>query len=188
MCIPLFWQFDFSNATLDTYDAFSMAPLGFFHIVIFYGLVFVFQYFNRKSSLFLLLLLALYFPFIQLANYPSLTIRDTFLHAAPTEWILETGSFVNVNNANANSFPGSYILYSIFSSVTGCDLITANIILYFVLLVCFVSVLYCFAKVFEKNGYVLSWLSPMLFLAFFFNILFDNFHHYSRTTFAFVIS
>ena len=186
MCIPVFWHLDLSKGALGLYDVFAMAPYAIFHLVIFYLLALLSIYFN-KFSLYHLLLLSLYFPFIQLANYPYLIIRDVYLHAAPTRTILENGILVYPKTQYPTSWPASFDLFAILSIVTGCDLVTANHILYLALIVGFAFTLYSLARTFEHKGYRLAWISAIAFLCLFFNHFFDNFHHYSRTALAFTL-
>lgn len=191
--IPVFWQLDLSRGTVNSFDTFSMAPYAIFHLIIFYSLAFFSLYFNR-ISFWCILLLILYFPFIQLANYPYLTIRDVYLHAAPTENILQSGRLSYQEYSASQSFwavappeswPASFDLWAILSQVLALDLVTTNYILYLTLIVVFTFVLYSLARMLDKKGYRLAGYSAVLFLPLFFNHLLDNFHHYSRTSLGF---
>ena len=186
ICIPVFWHLDLSMGTSSFYDIFAMAPNAIFHLVIFYALVSFSIYFN-KFSLYHLLLLSLYFPFIQLANYPYLTIRDAYLHGAPTRTILDDGELTYTKSLYPTSWPASFDLHAIFSIVSGCDIIDANYVLYLTLIVVLALTLYSLGRTLERKGYKLAWISPILFLCLFFNHFFDNFHHYSRTALAFTL-
>lgn len=193
LCIPLFWKFDLARGTVNSYDAFSMAPAGLFHLVVFYSIFFFSIYFNRIS--FMSLLLAnLYFPLIQLTNYPYLTIRDVYLHSGPVKNILASGQLSYSEymaghsffvDAPPESYPLPYNLHASLSMVTGLDVVTTNYILYFALLLAFTLILYLFARFLFKNGYRLAGYSAVLFSALFFNHLLDNFHHFSRTSMGF---
>jgi len=127
----------------------------------------------------------LYFPFIQLVNYPYLTVRDVYLHAGPVQSILENGRLEYPKDPFPESWPTSFNLHAILSDVTGFDLVNANYILYLGLVVVFILTLFSFAKHLEKRGYKIAGYSAILFLCLFFNYLFDNFHHYSRTALGF---
>jgi hypothetical protein len=181
---PLFWRFDLSKGTIDFYDAFLMAPNGLFHVIVFYALM-LFSLFLSKVTLYHLLLLSLYFPAIQLANYPFLTIRDVYMHAAPAQTILTNGTISSLKDAAAASWPSSFNLHAVLSEVLGCDLIITNYILYLVLIFVFAIILCSFAKKLNERGYRLAGLGAVLFLGLFFTHLLDNFHHYSRTALAF---
>lgn len=175
---------DLSKVSLEFYDMFFMSPLAILHITVFYLLIF-FSIFLNKTSLCHIILLSLYFPIIQLANYPFLTIRDVYLHAAPTKTILIDGKLAYAKDPAPASWPSSFNLHAILSNVSGCNLITANYMLYLILILVFAIVLYTFTKNLNKKGYRLAALSAILFLALFFTHYFDNFHHYSRTALAF---
>lgn len=183
--IPLFWQFDLSKSTSFFYDAFEMAPLGLPHILFFYSLVFLCLY-KRGFSFSILLLINLYFPFIQLINYPFLTYRDVYVHAAPVQTILADGHLNFTRDSNPGSWPGSFNLHSITSIVTGTDLIISNYLLYFTLIIILTLVLYCFVKKLEKKGLNFAGYGAVLFLCLFSNYLFD-FNHYSRATLEFIL-
>jgi hypothetical protein len=180
----VFWKFDLSKGAIGYYDAFLMSPNGLFHIIVFYILI-LFSVFFSKVTLYHLLLLILYFPIIQLANYPFLTIRDVYLHAAPAETILTNGKIVYPKDPAPESWPDSFYLHAILSEILGCNLIITNYILYLILILVFAIVLYSFAKKLNEKGYPLAALSAVLFLALFFTQYLDNFHHYSRTALAF---
>jgi len=183
-CGAIFWHLDLSKGTSGNYDTFAMAPYAGFHIVVFYVLMLLAIGFS-KFSLFHLLLLSLYFPIVQLVNYPYLTIRDVYLHAAPAETVLVDGRLSYPKDPRPEAWPASFNLHAILTTVLGSDLINANYVLYLVLIVAFTLVLYCFAKGLEKKGYRLAIYSSILFLCLFFSHLFDNFHHYSRTALGF---
>jgi len=182
--IPIFWHIDLTKASFNFYDMFFMVPTAIPHLLVFYVLMFFSISFN-KISLYHLILLVLYFPVIQLANYPFLTIRDAYLHAAPSKTILANGSITYPKDPAPESWPSSYVLHAAFSEVLGLDLIFTNYVLYMALIVVFAMILYSFADRLNKKGYKLSAISTILFLALFFTQYFDNFHHYSRTALAF---
>ena len=186
---PVFWHLDLSMGNYGSYDMFVMAPLGVLHLVIFFALGFISIYLGGLSF-YHVLLFGAYFPFIQLSNYPILTIRDAYLHSAPTRTILETGHLPVLSGANpeswSGSWPSSFFLQGILVTVSGCDLIVANYILYLVLIIALCLIVYSFARKFRKKGYELAWAGALLFLCFFLNHLFDNFHHYARTPLGFV--
>lgn len=184
VCIVLFWHFDLSKGAFGFYDTFTMAPYAVFHLTVFYTLA-LFAIFFNSLSLYHVLLLGLYFPLIQLVNYPYLTIRDVYLHSAPVQTILENGRLVYPQDPRPESWPASFNLHGVLSTVLGCDLINANYVLYLFLLVSFIIILYSFAKMLEKKGYKLATYTTILFLCLFFNHLFDNFHHFSRTALGF---
>lgn len=184
LVLPLFWQFDLSKGQLGFYDTFVMAPLGVLHIIVFYSLVFLCLY-QRGFSLWVLLLLSLYFPFVQLVNYPYLTYRDVYVHAAPVQTILADGSLNYTRDSNPGSWPGSFNIHGITSLVTGADLIVTNYFLYFTIVIVLTLILYCFAKRLEKKGFKFAGYGAVLFLCLFSNYLFD-FNHYSRATFEFI--
>lgn len=186
ICIPIFWRLDLSKGTSSVYDVFLMAPYASFHLAVFYALTILAIYFS-KFSLYHLLLLSLYFPFVQLANYPYLTVRDVFLHGAPAKTILMNGKLSYPKDPRPESWPASFNLHAIFATVLGCDLINANYALYLALVVIFTLVLYCFTKTLENKGYRIACYSSILFLCLFFSHLFDNFHHYSRTALGFTL-
>ena len=181
---PLFWQFDLSKGQSGFYDAFGMAPLGILHLLVFYGLIFL-GISLQGVSFGALLLLSLYFPFIQLVNYPYLTYRDVYVHAAPVETILANGTLSYTRDPTPASWPASFDLHGTSSIVLGLDLVTANYVLYFAMVVVLALTSYVFAKRMEKNGYRLAVYSAVLFQCLFANYLFD-FNHFSRATFEFV--
>ena len=181
---PLFWRLDLSKQSTNFYDVFAMAPSAILHLIVFYALV-LFSLFLNKFSLYHILLLGLYFPLIQLVNYPFLTIRDVYLHAGPTETIVVNGKITYPSNPWPESWPASFDLHAILSIVSGADLVNANYILYLTLVFVFILTLYIFVKAFQKKGYWLAGCSAILFLCLFFNYLLDNFHHYSRTALGF---
>jgi len=180
---PVFWHLNTSEGIYGSYDVFFMAPYSVFHLVIFYALGVISVYLS-KLSLYHVLLFGLYFPFIQLSNYPYLTIRDAYLHAGPAKTILVNGQ-LTTKDPTPESWPSSFFLHGILTIVSGCDLINANYILYLSLIIALVLISYSFARILEKKNYRLAWASPLLFLCLFFNHLFDNFHHYARTPLAF---
>lgn len=191
--MPLFWQFDLARGTSDYYDSFSMAPYATVHIVVFYALIFASVYLNG-FSFWHILLLGLYFLFVQLVNFPYFTIRDVFLHGGPAEQVVANGRLAPVAGSSALSnpsleaaWPGSYFLQGMFMEVTGLGVIVSNYILYFIMMVIVLLVIYSFFLLLRKRNYSLGWAGALLFLALFFNYSFDNFHHYSRTTFAFTL-
>lgn len=186
-CIPLFWHLDWAKGTLGFgfYDTFAMAPYAIFHLTVFYILALLSLYFG-KFSLYHILLFGLYFPFIQLVNYPYLTIRDVYLHAAPAKMILVNGELGGLANSLAKSWPGSFYLHSLLAIVSGCDLINANYVLYLSLIIALVLILFSFARTLKRKGYLLAWASALLFLCLFFNYNFSNFNHYSRNALAFI--
>lgn len=183
-CIPLFWHFDLAKGTLGFYDTFAMAPNAIFHLIIFYILALLSIYFD-KFSLYHMLLFGLYFPFIQLANYPYLTIRDVYLHAGPAKMILINGELGGLTNSVAKSWPGSYLLHSILAIVSGFDLINANYVLYLFLIIALVLILFSLTRTLKRKDYMLAWASTLLFLCLFFNYNFSNFTHYTRNALAF---
>lgn len=184
--IPVFWHLDLSRGVSGYYDVLSMAPYSFIHLVIFYVLGGLSLYFGGPS-LFRLSALAFYFPLIQLANYPSLTIRDVYLHAAPVRTILENGHIVYPSDPAPSSWPSAFYIHGMLTTILGCDLVVANYILYFTLILTLTAVLFVLAEYFVNKGYSYARLGPLLFLPLFFNYLFDNFHHFSRTALAFVL-
>jgi hypothetical protein len=193
LCIPLFWHLDLSKGAFHYaqtgthyYDMFFMAPNAIFHLISFYALVLIYLFFN-KPSVYLIFLLVLYFPFIQLVNYPFLTFRDVYLHAAPAEAILVNGKMAYPGAANASaseSWPASYVLHAELSIVSGCDLISTNYLLSLALIVSFTLVLYSFAKALENKGYRIAGYGAILFLCLFFSHLFEP-SHYARNPLGF---
>lgn len=193
LCIPLFWHLDLSKGAFhyaqtgtNYYDTFSMAPNAIFHLITFYILVLIYLCFN-KPSLYLILLLVLYFPFIQLVNYPFLAFRDVYLHAAPAEAVLINGKMAYPEAADASaseSWPASYILHAELSIVLGCDLISTNYLLSLALIVAFTLILYSFAKALENKGYRIAGYGAILFLCLFFSHLFEP-PHYARNPLGF---
>jgi hypothetical protein len=161
-----------------------MAPYAIIHLVIFFALMLLSLWFNA-SSVYLILLVGSYFAFIQLANYPLLTIRDVYLHAAPTETIVANGTLTYSKDPIPSSWPDSFNLHATLSIVLGGDLINTNYILYLTVIVVFTLVLYSFVKELEMKGYRLAKYSPILFLCLFSNHLFNGFNHYSRTALGF---
>jgi hypothetical protein len=83
------------------------------------------------------------------------------------------------------TWPASFDLHGMLSTVSGLDLINTNYILYLSLIIVFALILFSFAKALEKHGYRLAGYSAILFLSLFFTNLLDNFHHYSRTALGF---
>lgn len=184
---PLFWHLDLSRGgTFDFYDTFVMAPYAIFHMVIFYSLSFLSLYFSQ-ITLYHILLFSLYFPYIQLANYPYLTIRDVYLHAAPAKTILVNGELTHLKNPEVVSWPASFGLHSILSIISGCDLVSSNYILYVSLILALAFAVYSFAKTLEKKGYQLARASAILFLCLFYSHFLDPFTHFSRTGLAFTL-
>lgn len=181
---PLFWQFDLSKGQSGFYDAFGMAPLGILHLLVFYGLI-LFGISLQGVSFGALLLLSLYFPIIQLVNYPYLTYRDVYVHAAPVETILANGTLSYTRDPTPASWPASFDLHGTSSIVLGLDLVTTSYVLYFAMVVILTLTTYVFAKRMEKKGYRLAVYSAVLFQCLFANYLFD-FNHFSRATFEFV--
>jgi hypothetical protein len=129
----------------------------------------------------------LYFPFIQLINYPFLTIRDVYVHGGPVRTILENGELACKENPLPQAWPASFDLHGTLSIVSGCDLISANYVLYLALIVIFTLILYSLVRTLENKGYRLAWVSAILFLCLFFNHLSNVFDHYSRTALAFTL-
>jgi len=181
---PFFWRFEVTFVSAEYYDAFYMAPLAFVHLLIFFILVFVNLLFNRVSLL-VLLLIGFYFPFIQIANYPYFTIRDVYLHAGPAQTVIDQGQIIYPKDLAPESWPTSFNLHAVLSILTGVDVITANYFLYLGFSFIFILTLFAFVKNLEKRGFKTAGYSAILFLGLFFNHLFDNFHHYSRTTVSF---
>jgi hypothetical protein len=186
ICTPIFWHMDISTGSSNFYDIFTMAPYAIFHLVIFYTLG-LFSIYLNKFSLYSLFLLSLYFPFIQLINYPFLTNRDVYLHGGPVRTLLENGELVCKENPLPQAWPASFDLHGIMSIVSGCDLINANYVLYLALIVIFTLILYSLVRTLESKGYRLAWVSAILFLCLFFNHLSNVFDHYSRTALAFTL-
>ncbi|MGB9959779.1 MAG: hypothetical protein ACPLKQ_04590 [Candidatus Bathyarchaeales archaeon] len=196
LCIPLFWHLDLSKgefcyAKMGTYyyDTFSMAPNAFIHLIVFYALVLVSLSFSKPSP-YILFLLTLYFPFIQLVNYPFITFRDVYLHAAPAQTILADGKMEYPGNpgkySTESSWPASFILYAMSSVVLGCDLVSANYILSLALVVTITLVLYSFARTLENRGYRLALFGAVLFPCLFFSHLFEIIH-YARNSLGFTL-
>ena len=148
--LPLFWQFNLSVGKAGYYDVFSMAPSAGFHLMVFYILV-LFDLYLRKPSLLILLLLSFYFPAIQLINYPYLTYRDVYLHAAPVETILADGQLNYTRDSAPQSWPASFDLHGISSIVLGLGLVNANYLLYFVISVVLTLTSYSFARKLEEK-------------------------------------
>lgn len=194
ICIPLFWHFDLAVGNSDNYDAFSMATYAPVHIAIFYFLVFLSVYLNGFSLLHILVL-GLYFPLVQLANFPYFTIRDVFLQGAPAQRVVANGQLVNPGPTVSPlsgpslqaSWPGAYFLQGILMEVTGADVMISNYILYICLMVAVLLVIYSFSLLLRRKNYSLGWAGALLFLPLFFNYIFDNFHLYSDTAFAFAL-
>ncbi|MGB9841307.1 MAG: hypothetical protein ACPLKZ_01130 [Candidatus Bathyarchaeales archaeon] len=184
--VPFFWRFDVAQGTYGFYDLFFISNYSVLHLIVFYVLGAISISFNRHS-LWPLLLFAMYFPLIQLVNYPYLTMRDTYLHAAPTKSLLSNGNLINYKDAEVSSWPGSFYIHGIMTIICGCDLVTANYILYFALVAVVAVIAYLFGRLLQQQSFNLVWLAPFLFLSLFFNHLFDNFHHYSRTSLAFTL-
>lgn len=191
ICMPFFWQFDLARGTSDYFDSFSMAPYAPIHIAIFFVLVFVSVYLNG-FSLWHILLLGLYFPLVQLVNFPYFTIRDVFLQGAPAQRVVANGQLV----AGAQPFsgaslqatwPGTYFLQGILMAVTGLDVMISNYVLYLCIMVLVLLAVYSFFLLLKKKNYSLGWTGALLLLPLFFNYVFDNFHLYSDTAFAFTL-
>jgi len=185
LCIPLFWRFDLTKGNAANYDAFGMAPSAIFHIVIFFFLSFISICFGG-TALYHVLLLVLYFPFIQIVNLPYLTERDVYLHAAPVRGILANGHLTGTLDV-APSWPGSFDLHAITTIVSGCNVIYANYILFLSLSITLALVLYALVRVLKRNGYGTAWVSVLLFPCLFLNYAFSDFTHYSRNALGFVL-
>jgi len=200
LCMPFFWHFDlaagYADSSYSYFDSFLMAPYAAIHLVVFFALVFVSVYLNG-FSLWQILLIGLYFPFVQLVNFPYFTIRDVFLHGAPAQEIVANGRLVNPSTIPFPSalstpslqatWPGTYFLQGILMSVTGLGVIISNDILYFCLMIVVLLVIYSFSLLLKKKNFSLGWTGALLFLPLFFNYAFDNFHLYSDTAFAFTL-
>jgi len=182
-CMPIFWRMDLSNPTAQYYDAFSMAPYAMLHLAVFYLIALLLLYFNG-FSMWLVLLLALYFPAIQVINFPFLTARDVFLHAGPARFALVQGEISGT--PTVESWSGSFILHTVFSAISGEDLINANYVLYFALIVTFAAFAYCIAEKLAKKGYQLAGYCTILLLTLFFSH-FSDFILYSRSNLAFTL-
>lgn len=198
LLMPFFWQFNLSVTSSGYYDSFLMATLAPVHIVIFFVLIFASIYLNG-FSLWHLLLLGLYFTCVQLVNYPYLTIRDVFLGAGASERVVATGHLAvsKIPTAYQNAalsepfldaaWPGTYFVQGIFMEVTGLGVVASNYVLYLCIMIAVLLVIYSFSVLLSRNNYSLGWAGALLFLPLFFNYLFDNFHLYSRTAFAFTL-
>jgi hypothetical protein len=184
--VPFFWHFDISRGAYGFYDFFISSPYSLVHLIVFYILGAISVLFNRLS-LYHVVLFAMYFPMIQLSNYPYLTIRDVYLHAAPTKSIVANGNLIYSNNSEVGSWPGSFCLHGIVTIILGCDLVTANYILYCFSVMVVAIFIYISGRLFQNKGFKCIWPASLLFLGLFFNHLFDNFHHYSRTSLAFTL-
>ena len=185
-CTPLFWHLDLTRGTAGFYDTFALAPYAIFHIFTFYILLLLSLLFC-KLSLCHILLMVLYFPIIQIVNYPYLTMRDVYLHAEPAETLMVNGKLASSMSSTAASWPASYILHGILTIISGYDLVNANYILYLSLIILLALLLYCFTKKLEGKGYKLAWASALMFPCLFFNYNFSNFNHYSRNAIAFIL-
>jgi len=188
--IPLFWQLDVShapNGNYGVYDTFDMLPLSILHILVFYALMFV-SFCVRKHSLANVLMLALYHPIVILANYPYLTFRDIYLHAAPVRTILAGGNLqgYSVRDPLPAFWPSSFVLHGLSAAVLGCDVITTSYLLYLFLVVALALVVYCLARKLENKGYTLAWVCPILFLALFQNHA-NVFNAYARSHLAVIL-
>lgn len=183
---PVFWHLNISKGSSGYYDVFSMAPYGWFHLIIFYLLGFVSVYLSGVS-LYHILLFNMYFLYIQLSNYPYMTMRDVFLHSSPTQTILTYGQINYPSDPAPSSWPDSFYIYGILSIVSCVDLIPANYILYILLVIVFSLFVYSIAMALKKKSPRIAWISVLLFSCLFFNHLLDNFHHYSRTALAFTL-
>jgi len=182
---PLFWRLQVSHApsgNYGAYDVFDMAPYSIFHMSVFYALMFA-SFYVRRYSLFNILMLALYHPGITvLANYPYLTFRDVYLHAAPVRTLLAAGNLQGylVRDPSAEFWPSTFVLHGVSALVLDSDLITINYVLYFCLVIGMALVIYCLAKRLDKGGYTLAWVCPILFLALFQNHI-NSFYSYDRS-------
>jgi len=173
-----FWQFDLTKGNPGYYDIVAMAPFSVLHATVFYALILVSLYFD-KYSLFNVLSLALYYPIIQLANYPFLTFRDVYLHGAPARTIISTGNLEYARDPVPEYWPSSFVLNALVAIVLGCDVVEANYLLYIGLLTTLALAIHSLAKTFRNRGYVLSWACPPLLLALFSSPEFQI-HHYAR--------
>ena len=190
LLLPLFWRLDTSTPSLEKYDMLAMAPYGVFHLVVlsiigFFAVVLNVK--NKKTYLIVLLLFGFYFPFIQLANYPLLTIRDVYLHSAPVETIISTGELKGLTDPSAPNWPSAFNLHAILTEVAGIEIPLGNYILYFSCLFLLLVTIFSVGKSLYDEGYMLGFAGALLFPALFINHLFENFQHFSRTTFAFVL-
>jgi len=181
-CAPMFWHIGALIESSSFYDTFIMLPYAIVHLVTFYMLALLSMYIN-KIHLYHILLLNLYFPFIQMINFPFLTYRDVYLHAAPAKNIIVNGKISYFGAASC--WPASYILYAESSIISGSDLIFTNYLLNLALTVLFTLVLYSFAKALENNGYRIARYSAVLFLCLFFNH-FSGLPHYDRNFLGFI--
>ena len=187
--LPLFWRIDITNTSLEKYDMLVMAPYGVFHLAVFSIIAFFAVVLNvkkKKSYFIVLLLFGFYFPCIQLVNYPLLTFRDVYLHSAPVETILATGELQGFTDPSAPNWPSAFDLHAVFAEITGIDIVLGNYILYFACLFLLLITIFSVGKALYNQGYVFGFAGALLFPALFINHLFENFQHFSRTTFGFV--
>ncbi|MEM2144611.1 MAG: hypothetical protein QW279_04570, partial [Candidatus Jordarchaeaceae archaeon] len=177
-----FWHFDLIQGSEIFYDAFCMAPYAVVHLIIFCVLLFFSLYFSQ-FSIYHILLIFFYFPFIQLVNYPHLTMRDVYLHAGPAKMVIVNGGLSSPSTSTY--WPASFDLHGILSIISGCDLVISNYVLYLLLIVLLSALLYCFVRTVKDAGYQLAWISALLFPSLFLNFNFSSFNHYSRNALAF---
>ena len=187
--IPVFWSVNLSAPSSGYFDMLEMAPYGVIHVVVFFSLGFLLLYFcrmQRKIVLLSLILFGLYFPSIQLVNYPLLTIRDVYLHSAPVNEILQTGKLSEIADSSASAWPLTFNLHAMLKLVTGIDVVDCNYVLYACLVILLALVVFCVGAKLCDRGYKFGFFGALLFPCLFINHLFDNFHHYSRTALSFV--
>jgi hypothetical protein len=179
MLAVISWQFDLSKGSLGYYDVISLAPYSFFHTTGYFLLMIVSLYFG-KSSLFNILALSLYYPVVQLVNYPFLTFRDVYLHGAPVEAILSTWHLDSMGQSEAAYWPSSFILHDSVILVLGCNIVEANYLLYGGLIAALALTIHSFARRLNNRGYTAAWTFPLLFLGLLNSPGFQV-HHYSRS-------
>lgn len=159
-------RLDFSKSDFSPGDLFSMlSSSAIIYLFFLCALLLVINKFvsNRFSVLIPLLLVAILGIVFPLLQYPSIHSWDSFLHGLTANIIKESGHIPS--DTGYFVYPGAFELSAVFSQITGCSVVEAEIILSSLLKFSMIFFLLLVGRIIVNRGK--SWLVPTVFFAFY---------------------